>query len=255
MSIRPKDCLKSMKFSVITIFPELFDTFASCSIVGRAVEAGIVSVEVHDLRDFTTDRHKTVDDSPYGGGPGMVMKPEPWFAALESITGESAEETVMPSPRGEPLRQTIFEELADRRHLLFVCGRYEDIDDRVRQRWVTREISLGDYVINGGELAAQVMIEGITRLLPGAISDPGSAESDSFSTGLLDHRHFTKPREFAGLEVPEVLLSGDHEKIRQWRLRDAMWTTLARRPDLIDRDRMSAEERAVLDELIHHPED
>jgi tRNA (guanine37-N1)-methyltransferase len=247
-----------MKFSVITIFPELFDSFAQCSIVARAIGAGIVSLEVANLRDYATDRHNTVDDSPYGGGPGMVMKPVPWFAALDDVAGTvepGEDEVILLSPRGERLKQEIFEELKTRKRLIFLCGRYEDIDDRVRQRWVTREISLGDYVINGGELASQVVIEGVTRLLPGAISDPESAERDSFSSGILDHRHFTKPREFAGMQVPDVLLSGDHEKIRRWRLKDALKTTLERRPDLLQQRELTQEEQELLDQLITAGED
>lgn len=241
-----------MKFSVITIFPDLFDSFRQCSLVGKAIEAGIISMDVEDLRSYTTDKHQMVDDSPYGGGPGMVMKPEPWFAALEAATENSSGEDhqlVMLTPRGEPLRQKIFEELKSFDRLTLMCGRYEDIDDRVRSYWKPREISLGDYVINGGELAAQIIIEGVTRLLPGAISDPESAEKDSFSSGILDHRHFTKPRDYNGLQVPEVLLSGDHERIRQWRLRDALRLTLERRPELLENSRLTDEQTAILDQL------
>lgn len=240
-----------MRIDVITIFPALFGQFLDHSIVARARERGIIDVAVHDLRDYTTDRHRTVDDAPYGGGPGMVMKPEPWFAALRDIAGEAElddgqREIVLLSPRGEQLTQKIFEDLKDRDRMVLLCGRYEDVDDRVRKTWVTREISLGDYVINGGELAAQVMIEGIARLLPGAIGDPESAEQDSYSSGLLDHRHFTRPPEFEGMAVPDVLLSGDHEAIRRWRLKDSLETTQRRRPDLLKQKDLTKEERSIL---------
>ena len=240
-----------MRIDVITIFPALFGPFLDHSIVARARERGIIDVAVHDLRDYTTDRHRTVDDAPYGGGPGMVMKPEPWFAALGDVVGEAEEkrEVILLSPRGERLTQEIFEDLKHRDHLVLLCGRYEDVDDRVRQRWVTREVSLGDYVINGGELAAQVLVEGVARLLPGAIGDPESAQQDSFATGLLDHRHYTRPPEFEGMAVPEVLLSGDHETIRKWRLRDSLESTRRRRPDLLEQKELSKEERTILAEI------
>jgi tRNA (guanine37-N1)-methyltransferase len=243
-----------MKIDVITIFPELFSSFLDCSIVARARGNGIIDVDLHDLREHTSDRHKTVDDTPYGGGPGMVMKPEPWFAALRKVIRSEPEkefkrEIIQLTPKGEPLKQQILESLSQNDQLVMLCGRYEEIDDRVRQQWQPREISLGDFVINGGELGAQVIIEGVTRLLPGAISDPASAEQDSFSTGLLDHRHYTKPREFEGLAVPEVLLSGDHEKIRLWRLEDALKATWQRRPDLLDKYELSREEQRILDKI------
>lgn len=241
-----------MRIDVITIFPALFGPFLDHSIVARARERGIIDVAVHDLRDFTTDRHRTVDDAPYGGGPGMVMKPEPWFAVLRDIVGETQpprSEVILLSPRGERLTQKIFEELKDRDWLVLLCGRYEGVDDRVRGRWVTREISLGDYVINGGELAAQVFVEGVARLLPGAIGDPESAQQDSYSTGLLDHRHYTRPPEYEGMAVPDVLLSGDHEAIRLWRLRDSLEATRRRRPDLLEQKELSEEERNILAEI------
>jgi tRNA (guanine37-N1)-methyltransferase len=248
-----------MWIDVITIFPELFGPFLDCSIVGRARRRGILKVAVHDLRDYTADRHRTVDDTPYGGGPGMVMKPEPWFAAMRDIRGEEPgrndEEVVLLSPRGERLTQELIETLSGHRRLVLMCGRYEGVDDRVQQRWVSREISLGDYVINGGELAAQVLLEAVTRLLPGALGDPESALQDSFTTGLLDHRHFTKPREFEGLEVPEVLLSGNHEEIRRWRLRDALRTTQARRPELLERRKLTPEEKQILESIAAEQQD
>ena len=244
-----------MKVEIITIFPALFEAFLDCSIVGRARQRGLLEVAVHDLRDFAADRHRTVDDTPYGGGPGMVMKPEPWFAALRSVLGadspprDGATEVILPTPRGRSLDQAMLEELAGRERLVIACGRYEGIDDRVRQRWATAEISLGDYVLGGGEIAAQVIVEGVTRLLPGAIGDPESARQDSHSSGLLDHRHFTKPAEFEGMAVPDVLLGGNHEQIRLWRLRDALEATARRRPDLLRENELSEEQKNLLREL------
>ena len=244
-----------MKVDIITIFPALFDAFLDCSIVGRARQRGLLEVAVYDLRDYAADRHKTVDDTPYGGGPGMVMKPEPWFAALRGILGanepprDGATEVILPSPCGRRLDQVLLEELAGRERLVIACGRYEGIDDRVRQHWATAEISLGDYVLGGGELAAQVIVEGVTRLLPGAIGDPESARQDSHSSGLLDHRHFTKPAEFEGMAAPDVLLSGNHEEIRLWRLRDALEATAQRRPDLLRENELTEEQKYLLREL------
>ncbi len=245
-----------MKIDVITIFPELFEPFLHCSIVGKTRKRLLLEVEVHDLRDYAADRHRTVDDTPYGGGPGMVMKPEPWFTALGDIlgdplppSGQTQTEVIMLTPRGDRLTQESLERLSARQRLVILCGRYEGIDDRVRQRWVTSEISIGDFVLGGGELAAQVIIEGVTRLIPGAIGDPESAEQDSYSSGLLDHRHFTKPAEFEGLAVPEILLSGNHEEIRRWRLRDAIEATFRRRPDLLERLELTEEQKNTLRDI------
>jgi tRNA (guanine37-N1)-methyltransferase len=243
-----------MRIDVITIFPELFEAFLGCSIVGRAREKCLIEVAVHDLRCYAEDRHRTVDDTPYGGGPGMVMKPEPWFRALHAVLGpeESAGpgcEVVLLSPSGERLVQGLLEKLSRVERLILMCGRYEGIDDRVRERWATLEVSIGDFVINGGEMAAQVIIEGVTRLLPGALGDPESAACESFSSGLLDHRHYTKPAVLEGAAVPEVLLSGNHEKIRRWRLLDSLRATAERRPDLLKKAVLSEEEKALLLEI------
>lgn len=246
--------MKSMRIDVITIFPALFEPFASCGIVGRARGKGVLHLDVHDLRQYAADRHRTVDDTPYGGGPGMVMKPEPWFMALRAILGseESVSDScdiVLLTPRGRRLEQTLLEQLSERPRIVLICGRYEGIDDRVRQRWATMELSVGDFVLSGGELPAQIIIEGVARLLPGAIGDPESAADDSFSTGLLDHRHFTKPSRLEGLSVPEELLGGDHEKIRLWRLRDTLEATLRRRPDLLDKVGLTEEMNNLLREI------
>lgn len=202
-------------------------------------------------RDYAEDKHRTVDDTPYGGGPGMVMKPEPWFKAIRAVLGEGSapgggREIILLTPRGEQLTQEKLRRLSNTQHIILLCGRYEGIDDRVRMRWVTAEISIGDFVINGGELPAQVLIEGIARLMPGALGDPESAKRDSFSEDLLDHRHFTKPAKYENIPVPDVLLSGNHEKIRKWRLRDSLLTTRERRPDLMERKELSEEEKSIL---------
>ena len=246
--------LKSMRIDVITIFPALFEPFANCGIVGRARGKGLLHLAVHDLRQYAADRHRTVDDTPYGGGPGMVMKPEPWFAALRAILGSEESvsdscEVVLLTPRGKRLEQTLLEQLSNRRRIVLICGRYEGIDDRVRQRWATMELSVGDFVLSGGELPAQTIIEGVTRLLPGAIGDPESAADDSFSTGLLGHRQFTKPTRNEGLSVPEELLGGDQEKIRLWRLRDTLEATLRRRPDMLDKAGLTEEMHNLLREI------
>lgn len=243
-----------MIIDVITIFPELLGQFLDCSIVGRARKNGLLTITAHNLRDWTTDRHRTVDDLPFGGGPGMVMRPEPWFAALRALAGNApaagqGREIIFFSPRGERLTQKIIEKLSTTDHLVLLCGRYEEVDDRVRQRWATMELSLGDYIVTGGEVAAQVVIEGVTRLLPGAIGDPESAQQDSFSRGLLDHRHYTRPQEFEGMAVPAVLTSGNHEQIRRWRLRDSLETTVRRRPDLLERIELTDEEQQILREI------
>ena len=244
-----------MKIEIITIFPELFSSFLSCSLIAKAQERNIIEVLLHDLRDYTSDKHRTVDDTPYGGGPGMVMKPEPWFTALENVWGDNPEEKpkdqelIMLTPRGEKVNQKLFEDLSELNKIVMLCGRYEGFDDRIRTHWKPREISLGDFIINGGELGAQVIIEGVTRLLPGAIGDPESARQDSFSSGLLDHRHFTKPHSYRGMEVPEVLTSGNHQLIRKWRLEDSLETTLRRRPELLEELELSEEEKRMLEKI------
>ena len=243
-----------MRVDVITIFPELFGIFLDCSIVGRARERGLLDIKIHNLREYATDKHRTVDDTPYGGGPGMVMKPEPWFKAISEILGQEQSssnkdargEVILLTPRGERLTQSSLERFAGMDHIVLLCGRYEGIDDRVRKRWASAEISLGDFVLNGGEVAAQAIIEGVIRLLPGALGDPESALLDSFTSGLLDHRHFTKPPEYDGLKVPKTLLSGNHEEIRVWRKRDALKTTLRYRPDLLENIQLDEELEALL---------
>ena len=226
-----------MHVDVITIFPEMFREVFDFGIVRRARANGLVEVSVRDLREFTTDRHRTTDDAPYGGGPGMVMKVEPLVAAVEAVVAErssrSIARVVLLSPRGRPLRQDTVRELAQTEHLVLVAGRYEGVDERFVALTGAEEISIGDYVLSGGEIPAMVVVDAVVRLLPGAISDPRSAEEDSFSRGLLDYPHYTRPAEFRGLGVPEVLLSGDHAAVERWRQKKALDDTKARRPELV----------------------
>lgn len=231
-----------MKIDVLTIFPEFFGQVFDFGIIRRARLAGIVEINVHDIREFATDKHRMTDDRPFGGGDGMVMKPEPIFAAVEHLTGAAERSgypagtrVVLLSPQGRPLRQQMARELADEaRHVIVICGRYEGVDERVNDALVTDEISIGDYVLSGGEPAAIVLTDAIVRLLPDALGSETSAENDSFSDGLLDCPHYTRPAEFRGMKVPEVLLSGDHAEIEKWRREMAMQKTKQIRPDLLE---------------------
>lgn len=231
-----------MKIDVLTIFPEFFGQVFDFGIIRRAKLAGIVEIDVHDIREFATDKHRMTDDRPFGGGDGMVMKPEPIFAAVQHLTGAAERSgytagtrVVLLSPQGRPLRQKVARELADEaRHVIVICGRYEGVDERVNDALVTDEISIGDYVLSGGEPAAIVLTDSIVRLLPDALGSETSAENDSFSDGLLDCPHYTRPAEFRGMKVPEVLLSGDHAEIEKWRREMAMQKTKQIRPDLLE---------------------
>ena len=226
-----------MRIDVITIFPGLIEAFRGTSLLGAAVRGGIVEVAVHDLREFTKDRHRTVDDTPYGGGPGMVMRPEPLVEAIEALAGPKGESrsarVLLLSPQGRRFEQQRAQELAHTQHLVLVCGRYEGVDQRVVEIAVDEEVSIGDYVLAGGELPALVLIEAVTRLLPGVMGNPESAESESFQTGILEGPQFTRPAEYRGIEVPAVLRSGDHQAIARWRAEQARATTRKRRPDLL----------------------
>jgi len=243
---------------VVTIFPEVFPGPLGVSVLGRAQARGLLELVVWDLRDFAEDRHRTVDDYPYGGGAGMVMKPEPFVRAVEAIqraasagtTGpDSALRVLLASPQGRLFTQAQARALARLPRLVLLCGRYEGVDDRVADLVGAEEVSIGDYVLAGGELAAMVIIEAVGRLLPGAVGDEASVTEESFSTGLPDFPHYTRPPEIRGRRVPDVLLSGDHDAIRRWRKREAVRRTLARRPDLIDEASLDEESRALLREL------
>ena len=238
-----------MHIQVVTIFPGMFEEFLSTSLVGRAGTEGLLEVEVHDLRSFTKDRHHTVDDEPYGGGGGMVMKPEPWIEAVRTLAVERSSWRVLLSPQGAPLTDAKVRELADHPSLLLMCGRYEGIDERVRESVVDEEISIGDYVLSGGELAAMVVIESVSRQIPGTVGCADSVEQDSFRKGLLDHPHYTRPRVVEGRSVPEVLLSGDHAAIRAWRRKQSVLATFEKRPDLLADTELTEEEKALLEGL------
>jgi tRNA (guanine37-N1)-methyltransferase len=221
-----------MRIDVITIFPDMIRDAVRTSLLGRAIASGVVAVEAHDLRAFATDPHRTVDDAPFGGGPGMVMKPEPLFAAVGSL-GRDRGRVLAMSPAGRRLDQSFVRELAREPHLTLLCGRYEGFDERVIDGLPAEEVSIGDYVVSGGELPALVLIEAVTRLVPGVIGDEGSHEQDSFTdAGLLDHPHYTRPQEFRGMRVPDVLVSGDHAAVAAWRRRAAEDKTRRNRPDL-----------------------
>ncbi|HSP08857.1 MAG TPA: tRNA (guanosine(37)-N1)-methyltransferase TrmD [Candidatus Dormibacteraeota bacterium] len=210
-----------MRFDVVTIFPAMFGPVFAQGVVGRAVERGLIDLQAHDLRDHTHDRHRQVDDMPFGGGPGMVMKPEPVIEAVESIRALNGGPVILMEPWGEPLDQEVAAGLAQEPGLIIVCGRYEGIDDRVRTALDAREISIGDYVLSGGELPAMVLIDTVARLLPGVVGDPGSLAQDTFSSEPAGWPQFTRPAEYRGMTVPDVLLSGDHARIRQWRRQQA----------------------------------
>ncbi len=257
-----------MIFDVVTIFPEFFSSMLSHGLLKRAATAGLVEYRLHDLRDSTDDRHRTVDDRPFGGGPGMVFKPEPLFRAVESLqAGGEKFPIVLLTPQGRLLTQSLAKELAAEPRLALICGRYEGVDERVVEHLVTDEISIGDFVLSGGELAAAVVMEAVTRLIPGALGNEESADQDSFATaasqagghsagasaGLLDFPHFTRPAEFRGWKVPEILLSGNHEEIRQWRRRRALEKTWRKRPDLLANSTLSEEDRAMLEEIKRAP--
>jgi tRNA (guanine37-N1)-methyltransferase len=239
-----------MRFDVFTLFPDVFTPYLEASILQRARSAGLVEVQLHNIRDWTTDRHNVCDDMPYGGGGGMVMKPEPVFAAVESVLGAPPScPLILLDPQGRVFTQAIAQELSQHPRLGLLCGRYEGIDERIRQHLVTDEISIGDYVLSGGELPALVLIDALTRLIPGVLGDPEGAWDDSHATGLLEYPHYTRPPEFRGWAVPEVLLSGDHARIARWRRQQSLLRTRLRRPDLLDKAGLSASDRDYLDGL------
>ena len=226
-----------MRVDVVTIFPDFFTGPLDASLLGKARQRGVVDVRLHDLRDHTTDPHRTVDDEPYGGGVGMVMKPDPWFAAVEAIDGWETARRVLLTPAGRRLDQDLVRDLAGAPHLILLCGRYEGIDERVAEGLATDELSVGDYVLAGGESAALLVVEAVTRLVPGVVKEAASVEQESFGPdGLLDYPQYTRPADFRGMAVPEVLLSGDHAEIAAWRRREALERTKRRRPDLLGPD-------------------
>lgn len=247
-----------MRIDVLTLFPEMFEGVFSSSLIGKARERGIVTLATVNFRDFSQNRHKTVDDAPYGGGGGMLLKPEPLFAAVEHIMAH-AEAGVRPrviltTPQGETFTQRKARELAGESHLIFICGHYEGVDERVREHLATDELSIGDYVLTGGELPAMVMIDAIVRLLPGVLGNEASAANDSFSDGLLEYPQYTRPAEFRGWKVPDVLLSGNHAEIAKWRRQQSLLRTLRRRPDLLEQAELTPEERRWIRTLLEKKE-
>ena len=277
-----------LKFEIITIFPDFFRGPLDYGIVRRAREAGLIEIAIHDLRAFTHDRHRTVDDRPFGGGEGMVLKPEPIFECLEAmqvspreerVKADARETVILMSPQGRMFTQSVAQELMQRERVVLICGRYEGVDERVGEFLADREISVGDFVLSGGELGAAIIVDTMTRLVPGALGNAASAQQESFtasphicqqkanmghtrdvghteppsstcgSGGLLDYPHYTRPAEFRGMPVPEVLLNGNHDEIRRWRRRKALEKTMANRPDLLERAELSREDRKLLDEI------
>ena len=237
-----------MKFEIFTLLPEVFTPYLETSILQRAQQNGLIEVAIHNIRDWARDKHHTTDDAPFGGGGGMVMKPEPVFDAVESVLGrESGLPIILLTPQGRVFTQDVARELSAHPRLALICGRYEGFDERIRAHLATDEISVGDYVLTGGELPALILIDALTRLLPGALGDPSGAADDSHASGLLEYPHYTRPPEFRGWGVPEVLLSGDHAKIEQWRREQSLLRTLERRPDLLGKANLSAEERIFLE--------
>ena len=239
-----------MRIDILTVFPEMFEPALETGIVGRAIRNGLADVRVYDLRDFTHDRHHSTDDSPFGGGPGMVMRPDPLFEAVAALQPDAGASVVALTPQGNVFDQRTAERLSGLDHIVLICGRYEGIDERVIRMLATEEISVGDYVLSGGEIPAMLIVDSVVRLLPDALGHGSEAlADDSHTSGLLQHPQYTRPAEFAGAQVPEVLLSGDHEAIRKWRRREALRRTLERRPDMLRNASLSSEDLRILEEL------
>lgn len=229
-----------MRFDVFTLLPEVFEPYLAASIMQRAVSNHLLEVRLHNIRDWATDRHHTTDDTPYGGGGGMVMKPDPVFSAVEGVLGSPPGcPVILMTPQGEPFTQKIAQRLAEYDHLALICGRYEGFDERIREHLATHELSIGDYVLTGGELPALTVMDALTRLIPGALGDPDGATDDSHASGLLEYPHYTRPVEYRGWRVPDVLLSGNHAEIARWRRQQALKRTFERRPDLLEKTELS----------------
>ena len=245
-----------MRFDIFTILPEVFTPYLESSILQRARQRELIDIRIYNIRDYTHDKHHTTDDTPYGGGGGMVMKPEPIFEAMESVLGPlpaSRQLTPVPvillTPQGRVFTQRVAEELTRYKRIALICGRYEGVDERIRDHLVTDEISIGDYVLTGGELPALVIVDALSRLIPGVLGDPDGAQDDSHSMGLLEYPHYTRPPEFRGWSVPEVLLSGDHGKIERWRREQALLRTLTKRPDMLEKADLSDADKKYLSGL------
>ena len=250
-----------MQFEVFTLLPEVFPSYLETSIIKRARERDLINVRVHNIRDYTHDKHHTTDDTPYGGGGGMVMKPDPVFEAIETVLGLNADLTapepdsnipiILLTPQGRVFDQRIAQELSQHPRILLLCGRYEGIDERIREHLVTDEISIGDYVLTGGELPALILIDAIARLLPDVLGDPTGAQDDSHATGLLEYPHYTRPPEFRSWKTPDILLSGDHAKIEKWRREQSLLRTFNKRPDMLEKADLSKEDRKFVESLKH----
>ncbi len=238
-----------MRFDIITIFPEMFGSVFSKGVIKKALDKGLIEVHVHNLRDFTFDKHKQVDDRPFGGGQGMVLKSESIFAAVEKIKRNEKTPVYLLSPQGRKFDFRLAEELAQHPQVILICGRYEGVDERVIQYLVTGEISIGDYILTGGEPAAIVVVDGISRFIPQVVGNMESVKNDSFYEGLLEFPQYTRPRNFRGMEVPEVLFSGDHSKIKSWRRKKSLEKTWLQRPDLLESRKLSAEEKKILEQI------
>jgi tRNA (guanine37-N1)-methyltransferase len=244
-----------VRFDIFTLFPEMFSSPFDASIVGRACEAGRVTLAVHNIRDYATDKHHMTDDTPYGGGGGMVMKPEPIWNAVEGVLGfdptgrSDAPPLILLTPQGRLFTQAVARQLAACERLMLICGRYEGVDERVRQYLVSDELSIGDYVLTGGELAAMVVVDAVVRLLPGVLGDPGAAADDSHASGLLEYPHYTRPADYRGYPVPEVLLSGHHAEVDRWRRREALRRTYERRPEFLEHADLSPADRQFVAQL------
>jgi len=241
-----------VKITILTLFPEMFAGPFGASIIKRAIDRGLLEINLVNIRDYSRNKHRTVDDTPYGGGAGMVMGPEPIFEALDALKGKRDEDprVVLLGPAGRPLNQQLVRDLAAEKELVIICGHYEGIDDRVRDGLTTDEISIGDYVLTGGELPAMVVVDAVARLIPGVLGESASAEEESFGDGLLEYPHYTRPREYRGLGVPGVLLSGHHEEIRRWRRRQSLLRTLGSRPDLLAAAQLGDEDKKILQEVL-----
>jgi len=242
-----------MRMDVLTLFPEMFEGVFNSSILGKAQEKGIVQLRAHNFREHANNKHNTVDDYPYGGGGGMVLKAEPIFSAVESLIEEDAPKprVILMCPQGERYSQAKAEELAKEEHLIFICGHYEGYDERIREFLVTDELSVGDYVLTGGELPAMTIIDSVARLLPGVLGNETSAVTDSFSTGLLEYPHYTRPADFRGMKVPDILLSGHHANVEAWRKQQSLRRTLERRPDLLEHVELNKKEKKWLQDILN----
>ena len=238
-----------MRFDIITIFPEIFDSIFSAGIVKKALEKDLLEIRIHNLRDYASDKHKQVDDRPFGGNPGMVFKPEPIFHAVEAVKEKKSAQIILLSPQGRRFDHHLAESLARCPQMVLICGRYEGVDERVVQNLVTEDISVGDYILSGGESAAVVVIDAVARYIPDVVGKIDSVKDDSFQKGLLDHPHYTRPREFRGMKVPDVLFSGDHKKIEFWRRKKALEKTWRLRPDLLKNGELSPEDKEILSQI------